>query len=78
MARRRKPDPDEELDPDELAERLEEGERQHPTRWSVAYDVSLFMRDGGINPTSDIDAARQGHSTNRRCRSPASLAYKMG
>ena len=53
MARRRKLDPDEELDPDELEEKLEEEgnfDRRGLLKDGRSTRISLYMRDGSPNP----------------------------
>ena len=50
MAKRRKFDPDEEIDPEELEERLEEEGNDGILKDGQSVRVALYMRDGTINP----------------------------
>ena len=58
MARRNKFDPDQELDPDELEERLQEEGNDGILKDGQSVRVALYMRDGIYQPAFDTDAAR--------------------
>jgi hypothetical protein len=74
MARRRKFDPDEQLDPDQLEE-LEEEENDGILRDGQSVRVPLYLKDGSINP--DLTPTQRGKAA-QQVQDQDAVARKFG
>ena len=75
MARRRKPDPDVELDPDEIEELEAEGalDSRGLLRDGARLHVPLYLKDGAINP--NLTATQRGKALQQ---TEDAIAHKFG